>query len=81
MSSQLGASLAIGDRDLMIELPLRYALGFSEADDEFVFSPFGYEIGARVRFSGFAVGLSWSEMHRGNYSVLRSLSVSTGWYF
>ncbi len=80
-SALAGARIGFGSPSFMIEVPLYYTLGIGTVEDELSFSPYGYETGLRARFSDFAIGVSWSESFRGSHSVLRALSLTTGWYF
>lgn len=76
-----GFRAAIGSSDFSVEVPLYYTMGVGSVEDEFSFSPYGYEVGLNARFGNFSFGVTWSESHRGNFSVLRMLGLSTWWYF
>jgi S1-C subfamily serine protease len=77
----LGFRAGLGSSEFSVEVPIYYTLGVGSVEDEFSFSPYGYEIGLNARIRNFSIGVTWSESHRGNYSVLRLLGLSTWWYF
>lgn len=77
----LGFRAGIGSPNFSIEVPLYYTLGMGSVENEFSFSLYGYEIGLNARFRDFSFGVTWSESHRGNFSVLRLLGLSLSWYF
>jgi S1-C subfamily serine protease len=80
-NATMGVRLALGSPKFMVEVPLYYSIGIGTIEDEFSFSPYGYSVGLNARIRNFAFGVSWSEAHRGNYSVFRTLDATMGWYF
>ncbi len=80
-SIQAGARLRIGKPSFALEVPLSYTLSFVLAESAPSLSLLGYEVGVSLRFHGLAFGLSWFEMERGEYSVLRALNANAHFYF
>jgi Trypsin-like peptidase domain len=79
-SALVGGRVGFGSARLQVEIPVHYQLGIGSVEDNLSFSPYGYDVGVDVRWRNFAIGASWSEMQRGEFSVLRTLSLSTRWY-